>query len=103
MEEELEELLGVTIGYTGVELDSRESTIRKSETNFGNMMSDLIRTENDADFGLINSGTFRNNTIMPVGPLSLKDINKSFPFNDIVMVIKMSGALLKEALEISVA
>ena len=37
--------MGHTIGYIGLDLESRDSIIRRKETNFGNMIADLMRTE----------------------------------------------------------
>ena len=75
----------------GVELESRESFMRCSETNFGNMICDLMRTEYFTDFSICNSGTFRKNEVIEQGPISLLHIQESFPFNDPTMVLKMNG------------
>lgn len=53
---DLFESMKVDIGYTGVELEARRPIIRNQETNFGNLMADLIRTEYLTDFGFVNSG-----------------------------------------------
>ena len=63
------------------------------------MITDLARTEYLADVAIYNSGTFRKNEVMPAGPISLLQISESFPFNDAVMVLKMSGQILLEAMQ----
>lgn len=97
------ERMGHTVGYVGVDLESRDSVIRREETNFGNMITDLMRTEYDADFGFCISGAFRKNAVIPEGPISLMEIQASFPFNDATMVLEMPGHIVKEALEWAVS
>jgi len=62
-----------------------------------------MRTEYSTDFALVNSGSFRKNAVFEAGPISLMNIQESFPFNDNTLVLKMSGAIFKEALEWSVS
>ena len=92
-----------TIAHVGIDLDTRDSEIRRSETNFGNMICDLIQTEWSTDFAIYNAGTFRKNALIEKGPISLMVIQESFPFNEPNMVVKMSGELFKEVLEWSVS
>ena len=66
--------MGHTIGYVGDDLESRDSVIRKEETNFGNFIADLMRTEYLTDFALVNSGSFRKNGVIAAGPISLLNI-----------------------------
>lgn len=89
------EEMGHTIGYMGVDLESRDEIIRREESNYGNFAADLIRTEYAADFAIFNAGTLRINRVIPAGPISLLHIQETFPFHDIVMVLKMSGHLIK--------
>ena len=87
--------MGETVGYMGVDLESRDTLMRGKETNFGNFMADLIRTEYTTDFALVNGGTFRKNAVIESGPFSLRMIWESFPFNDITIVLEMDGSTLK--------
>lgn len=96
---DFKEKMGMTVGYLGVDLESRDSIIRRSETNFGNLICDLIRTEYSTDFAIVNSGSFRKNDVFKAGPISLLNLQESFPFNDIIVVLKMPGSIFKEALE----
>ena len=59
---------------TEVKLDARFSRIRTEETNAGNLISDLMRSHHDADFGLINGGNIRANVEFEAGPLPLRFI-----------------------------
>lgn len=92
-------MMGQTVGYLSIDLESRNEIIQTSETNFGNYISDLIRTEYLADFAISNAGFFRKNGIISAGEISMLGIQESFPFNNQIMVLKMSGRILKEALE----
>ena len=63
--------MGHTIGHVCVDLESRDSIIRREETNLGNFIADLMQTEYSTDFALVNSGSFRKNGVIPAGPISL--------------------------------
>ena len=95
--------LGATVGFMGCCLESRDSIIRREETNFGNFIADLIRTEYATDFALVNAGSFRKNGVIPAGPISLMHLQESFPFNDIIVVLRMTGKVFLEALEHAVS
>lgn len=69
----------------------------------GNFVCDLVRTEYYCDFALINSGSFRKNGIIPEGPISLMALYECFPFNDVMVVLKVKGSIIKEALEWAVS
>ena len=90
------------IGYTAVPLDGRFTTVRTKESNLGNFVCDLMRHYYDADCALMASGTVRGDQIYPPGVLLLKDILNCFPFEDPVVVLRVSGKAILEALENSV-
>ena len=90
------------IGYTAVPLDGRFSTVRTRESNLGNFVCDLMRHFYDADCALMAGGTIRGDQIYPPGVLSLKDILNCFPFEDPVIVIRVTGTAIFDALENSV-
>ena len=100
---DFKKLMGHTIGHSGVDLESRDIIIRREESNLGNFITDLLRTEYMVDFAFLNSGTFRKNGVIPAGPLSLLQIQECFPFNDTLIVLQMDGSVFKEALEWSVS
>lgn len=91
------------IGYTAVPLDARFTTVRTRESNLGNFVCDLMRFHHNADCALMASGTIRGDQIYPPGVLQLKDIMNCFPFEDPVVVIKVKGKAVWEALENSVS
>lgn len=90
------------IGYTAVPLDGRFTTVRTKESNLGNFVCDLMRHYYDADCALMASGTVRGDQIYSPGVLLLKDILNCFPFEDPVVVLRINGKAILEALENSV-
>lgn len=101
---------GVAIGYTTVPLDGRSMSVRTEETNFGNFTADLMvgyyRTLNEhegAEIGFCVGGTIRNDSVIEAGEITLGDILTAFPFDDPVVVIRIKGKQLWDALENSVS
>ena len=68
--EKLNEDLKILCGETEVELEARFKYIRTQETNLSNFMADILRTEYDVDFTLMNSGTYRSNAVIEKGLLT---------------------------------
>lgn len=91
------------IGYTAVPLDGRFTTVRTRESNLGNFICDLKRHYYSADCALMASGTIRGDQIYPPGVLLLKDVLDCFPFEDPVVVLRVKGRAILEALENSVS
>ena len=97
------EQLEVDIGWTAVDLEARDDYTRSQETNFTNLVADLMRTEYGTDFAIINSGSFRLNQLVPAGPINLKVLQGMFPFPDTMCVLRMPGFVFKEVLEEAVS
>ncbi|KAF8253844.1 Metallo-dependent phosphatase [Wilcoxina mikolae CBS 423.85] len=87
------------IGYTSVPLDARFTTIRCKESNIANFVCDLIRFYYSTDCALMTGGTMRGDQIYPCGVIKLLDIVNCFPFEDPIVVIKVSGSSIVKALE----
>ncbi|EHA18312.1 hypothetical protein ASPNIDRAFT_128775, partial [Aspergillus niger ATCC 1015] len=87
------------IGYTTVALDGRFSTVRQKESNLGNFACDLMRFYYGADCAIMAGGTIRGDQIYPPGILRLKDILNCFPFEDPVVLLRIKGRALFDALE----
>lgn len=49
------------------------------------------------------AGTIRGDQVYPPGPIRVRDITDCFPFEDPVVVIKVTGQAIREALENSVS
>ena len=99
----LQEKLHKPIGYTAVPLDARFTTIRTKESNIGNFICDLMRHFHSSDCAIMASGTIRGDQIYPPGVILLKDILNCFPFEDPVVVLRVSGLAILTALENSVS
>lgn len=92
------------IGYTTVPLDGRSMKTRTQETNFGNLTADLVlasyATLNPpAEIAICSGGSIRNDSVMEVGKLTLGDVMLAFPFQDPVVVIRLTGQQIWDALE----
>ncbi|KAI2795309.1 hypothetical protein POX_a01915 [Penicillium oxalicum] len=87
------------VGYTASPLDSRFSTVRQRESNLGNFVCDLMRHYYKADCAMMAGGTIRGDQIYPPGVLRLKDLLNCFPFEDPVVLIRVTGQALLDALE----
>ncbi|RAL03947.1 putative 5'-nucleotidase [Aspergillus ibericus CBS 121593] len=87
------------IGYTSLALDGRFSTVRQKESNLGNFACDLMRFYYGADCAMMAGGTIRGDQIYPPGILRLKDILNCFPFEDPVVLVRLKGRALFDALE----
>jgi 2',3'-cyclic-nucleotide 2'-phosphodiesterase (5'-nucleotidase family) len=87
------------IGYTAAPLDARFTTVRTKESNIGNFVCDLMRYYYEADCCIMAAGTIRGDQIYPPGVLRLRDLVNCFPFEDPVVVIRVTGKAILEALE----
>ncbi|KAI8630036.1 Metallo-dependent phosphatase [Xylariaceae sp. FL1651] len=91
------------IGYTAAPLDARFRTVRLKESNLGNLVCDIMRHYYTGDCTLMASGTIRGDQVYPPGPILLKDILSCFPFEDPVVVIRVPGQAIWDALENAVS
>ena len=100
----LNEKLEATCAYVDVSLESRFEILRGAETNLGNMIADIFRTEYDnTDVALLPSGSLRNNCVTQPGYLSLKNIQQIIPMDEALYRVKVPGDVLLQALENSVS
>ena len=92
--------MGKVIGKTSVELDSRRSSVRTGETNFGSLIADAMMKEVGSDVGLTNGGGIRGDKTYDAGTeLTRKDILSELPFGNVTVKLAVSGADLWAALE----
>ncbi|KAM0809195.1 putative Flagellar associated protein [Seiridium cardinale] len=87
------------IGFTAAPLDARFRTVRLKESNIANWVCDIMRHHYSGDCCIMASGTIRGDQIYPPGPVLLKDIMNCFPFEDPVVVIRVTGQAIWDALE----
>ena len=79
------------LGEFEVDLDGRFTSIRTSETNLGNFICDIMVAATNADFAVLNSGTFRSDAIQPAGPFFLKDLLNILPMIDPLVLLEVTG------------
>ena len=103
-EKDLDAKLSAAVGKTSVALDSRRITVRTRESNMGNLIADAIRQATGADVAIANGGGIRGNRTYEAGAtLTRKDILSELPFGNVTVVMSLSGADLRAALENAVA
>jgi 2',3'-cyclic-nucleotide 2'-phosphodiesterase (5'-nucleotidase family) len=74
--------------------------VRRQEAAIGNMMSDAIREFTKADIAITNGGGIRGDRIYEAGAtLTRKDVLTELPFGNLTVLLDISGADLRAALE----
>ena len=99
-EARLDAELAVIVGTTSVELDTRRASVRTRETNFGNLVAEAMRQGVGAEVGFTNGGGIRGDRTYEAGAdLTRKDVLTELPFGNTVVLMELSGADLRAALE----
>lgn len=92
--------LDQTIGETGTPLDSRKAAVRSGEAAIGNLITDAMRAFAKTDVALMNGGGIRGDRQYAAGQaLTKRDLLSELPFGNKLMVLEITGADLKVALE----
>ncbi|KAH9361871.1 hypothetical protein HPB48_003720 [Haemaphysalis longicornis] len=87
------------IGHFAVDLDGRFSSIRTSETNLGNFISDVMLSSTHSDLAILNSGTLRSDRIHRKGAFTMRDLVTILPMMDPLIVLSATGDQILQALE----
>ena len=87
------------VGRTDVELDIKSANVRTQETNMADFVADAFRKATGADVALVNGGSLRADTIIKPGILTKRDVLSILPFNNRVVKVQVSGAVIRAALE----
>ncbi|HHY32527.1 MAG TPA: multifunctional 2',3'-cyclic-nucleotide 2'-phosphodiesterase/5'-nucleotidase/3'-nucleotidase [Firmicutes bacterium] len=98
---QLDEKLSVVVGESLVPLDGERSNVRTRETNLGNLVADIMREAGQADIGFTNGGGIRAS--IDAGPITVGEIFTTLPFDNTLVVLEVTGANIKAALEHSVS
>lgn len=99
-EAELGADLDQRIGETGTALDSRKAAVRSGEAAIGNLITDAMRAFAKSDVALMNGGGIRGDKQYAEGhALTKRDVLSELPFGNKLMVLEITGADLKIALE----
>ncbi|KAJ1643275.1 hypothetical protein LPJ64_004934 [Coemansia asiatica] len=103
IESHLSKALDKDIGFTTVAWDARSTVCRTQESNIGSFSADLMRLgyaqSAGVQIGFLCGGAIRSDSIYPEGPIRLREIMNIFPFEDPVVVIKLTGDQIRRALE----
>lgn len=92
---ELNKKMSEICAYFDVDLEGRFECLRYEETNIGNLVTDIIRTEYDnVDLVLLNSGTLRSNAVIQKGDYSLRMLSDLLPMPDKIVLLKINGKVL---------
>ncbi len=78
---------------------SRIEHTRVAESPLGNLVADAIRQEVSADVALVNPGGIRAN--LEVGDITYEQLFRSFPFDNHVALLDVSGKELKAILRVA--
>ncbi len=62
---------------------------RDRESPLGNLVADVMREKGKSDFAIINSGGIR--TSLDAGKITMDDLFRAFPFDNLLNVVKMTG------------
>ena len=87
------------VGRTSVALDARQAANRSGETNLGDFIADAYRAQTGAQVALLNGGSIRSNTTYGLGELSKRDVLSILPFENPVVMVEVTGAQIRAALE----
>lgn len=89
------------VGQTRVRLNGERPAVRTQETNFGNLIADLLRIRLRTDVALVNGGQIRRS--IDAGPVTLGDVVSVLPFDSSLVTLELPGEALLQVLEHSVS
>ncbi|XP_060517540.1 trifunctional nucleotide phosphoesterase protein YfkN isoform X2 [Cylas formicarius] len=95
----IESKMDDVLGCFAVPLDGRFTSIRTAESNLGNWICDVVLAATGADLVILNSGTFRSDQVHPAGDFTMRDLTNIIPMRDHLVVLKVTGQQILEALE----
>jgi len=97
IQDEHEAILSEEVGRVPFELNGERAFVRTGETNLGNLVTNAMLEETDADCALTNGGGIRA-SIDPVY-ITKGEIITVLPFGNYIITKSLTGAVIKEALE----
>lgn len=103
---EYEQRLSSPVGETEVDLDATNETVRKKESNLGNLIIDswmwwFDSTGEEFEIAFMSSGSIRGNCIYPSGTVTYGEIYEIHPFGNTVFQMELTGKQIKQVLEAS--
>jgi 5'-nucleotidase len=91
--------LAVPVGRSAVELDVKSADVRSQETNMADFIADTFRRAMGADVALVNGGSIRADMIIKPGVLTKREVLSVLPFNNRVVKLQVTGAVIRAAIE----
>ncbi|PIA14267.1 Metallo-dependent phosphatase, partial [Coemansia reversa NRRL 1564] len=103
IEAHLSKALDKIIGISTTDLDARSTVCRTQESNYGSLSGDLMRLcyaeSAGAQIAFLCGGAIRSDKVFPAGEISMRNIMEVFPFEDPVVVVRLTGDQIRRALE----
>ncbi|KAJ1956269.1 hypothetical protein EC988_001439 [Linderina pennispora] len=103
IEAHLSKAMDKVVGFTTTAWDARSTVCRTQESNIGNLSADLMRLcyaeTIGVQIGFLCGGTIRSDKVYETGQVKLRDIMEIFPFDDPVVVVRLTGDQIRRALE----
>jgi len=98
---QLSEAMKEVVGYTLVPLVGDRTLIRTQETNLGDLVADMMRwaAGPDVQIALTNGGGIRWHRTFPVGPITRGDVYELLPYGNVLVMMDLTGAQIRQALE----
>ncbi|YCO05465.1 bifunctional UDP-sugar hydrolase/5'-nucleotidase UshA [Vibrio sp. VNB-15] len=95
-----QDLLDVKVSETDGKLEGDRGVVRSEQTNLGHLLGEAYRTYElvNADFGVMNSGGVRDS--IQTGDITYRDVLTVQPFGNFVTKATMTGAEVKEYLDV---
>jgi len=90
--------LDTVVTSTSVPLDATFATNYHEESNYGNLVTDAMRAQADADVAITNSGGIRSDAVYGPGPITGGDVFSTLPFANTLITVELTGAELKDTL-----
>ncbi|MBN1781841.1 bifunctional metallophosphatase/5'-nucleotidase [bacterium] len=66
----------------------------RTESNVGDFIADVLKSETGADFAVLNSGAIRKN--MTAGPVTIRDIYELLPFGNETVTLNLTGSEIEK-------
>ncbi|KAJ2760797.1 hypothetical protein H4S06_001546 [Coemansia sp. BCRC 34490] len=103
IEAHLSKAMDKLVGFTTTALDARSTVCRTRESNIGSFTGDLMRLcyagSVGVEIGLLCGGAIRSDKVYREGAVRMRDIMEMFPFEDPVVVVRLTGDQIRRALE----
>lgn len=90
----------MALGTLGSAMDTTRRTVRGGLSTFGNLAADALLDALPADVALLNAGNIRGDTVHQAGAvLRRRQLLQELPFGNRVVLLRLSGRVLIDALE----